>query len=102
MDLSVEARERTCPVCGHSYTGRDRTCSEVCARDASRRAAIAEGEQLLRLDAEQMAALRRTSGDARRQMIEDLQREGYTSRSIGQAIGLGPAAMSRDYPRPQG
>ena len=101
MDLSVEARERTCPVCGRSYTGRDRTCSEVCAREASRRAAIAEGEQLLRLDAEQMAALRRTTGDARRQMVEGLQRAGYTSRSIGQAIGLGPQAMSRDYPRPQ-
>ena len=48
-----------------------------------------------------MAALRRTTGEARRQMIEDLQRAGYTSRSIGQALGLGPAAMSRDYPRPQ-
>ena len=36
-----------------------------------------------------------------RQMIEDLQRAGYTSRSIGQAIGLGSAATSRDYPRPQ-
>ena len=101
MDLSVEPREKTCPICGCVYTGRNRTCSDACAREARRRGAAAEGERLLRLNAEQAAALRRTTGDARRQAVEDLQRAGYTSRSIGRAIGLGSAAMSRDYPRPQ-
>lgn len=53
------------------------------------------------IDEAQATELRRLTGSARRAAIERFQRDGYTSLSIGRAVGLSKQGMSATYPRPR-
>ncbi|GAA2183340.1 hypothetical protein GCM10009785_26560 [Brooklawnia cerclae] len=99
LDLHRPAAEKTCPVCGRTYTGRDKSCSDECARELWRRGRRRQAEAVPQLDDDQVGTLRRATGEALDAEVRRLQAAGYTSASIGEALGHGPAWMSRRYPR---
>ena len=106
MDGRLPARRaevKTCPHCGASYTGRARSCSaESCMRAGrSERSRIGMAKRSVAISDEQGSALRQAAGEALDGMVRELQRQGFSSLSIGKALGRSPAWMSQHYPRTQ-
>lgn len=95
------AAARVCPYCGATYTGPARSCgAPACAglvRSERNRAGMAT--RFPSVDAEQAAELRRATGEALAVLVRELQRQGFSSASIGRALGRSGAWMTTHYPR---
>ena len=95
---SKAARVKVCRVCGAEYTGRRRLCSEECVR-AVKAATLARSRPPT-IGADQAAALRQADEETLAGLVRDLQAQGFSSASIGRALGKSGVWMTKRFPRP--
>lgn len=93
-------RAKPCRWCGKVLTTRRKTCDECLARRRSlRQAPKLPRPRWRELSAEEAATLVEAEGDELAVLVQALQANHVSSRTIGGVLGLRPQQMSARYPR---